>query len=115
MWQIWLDAHPLAARTFRSSSISLAWRFRTAASDTTSFTIALLTTRLARQAKRRVLWLSSWWRAAGVMLQMMAVFAFPPKDGCRILVSLLSRYGMWPPAKTLYGIASTILCYQYLK
>lgn len=30
------------------------------------------------------------------MLQMTAVFALPPKAGCRILVNLLSRYGTWP-------------------
>lgn len=83
-------AHPLAASTRLSSSISFAWRFRTAASETISFTMALFTTRLALHAKRSVLWLSSWCRAAGVMLQMMAVLAFPPKEGCRILVSLLS-------------------------
>ena len=52
--------------------------------------MALLTTRFARHAKRRVLWLSSWCTWAGVMLQMMAVFALPPSDGCRMRVSLLS-------------------------
>ena len=52
---------------------------------------ALLTTRLALQAKRSVLWLSSTCTAAGVMLQMMAVLALPPREGCRMRVSLLSR------------------------
>lgn len=33
---------------------------------------------------------------AGVMLQITAVFALPPRAGCRILVNLLSRYGTWP-------------------
>jgi hypothetical protein len=66
---------PLAARALRSSWISCAWRLSTAASDSTSFTTALLTTRLARHAKRSVLWLSSTWHAAGVTLQMMAVLA----------------------------------------
>ena len=81
---------PLAASTLRSSSISLAWRLSTAASDSTSLTVALLMTRLARQAKRSVLWLSSTCIVAGVMLQMMAVLAFPPREGCRMRVSLLS-------------------------
>ena len=52
---------------------------------------ALLTTRLALHAKRSVLWLSSTCTAAGVMLQMMAVLALPPREGCRMRVSLLSR------------------------
>ncbi len=95
---------PLAARTRRSSSISLAWRLSTAASDSTSLTMALFTTRLARQAKRSVLWLSSPCTTAGVMLQMMAVLALPPSDGCRMRVSLLSLYGMWPPAQDAHSL-----------
>lgn len=90
---------PLSASTRRSSSISRACRLSTAASESTSLTVALLTTRLARQAKRNVLWLSSAWTSAGVMAQMMAVLALPPSEGCRMRVSLLSRYGMCPPAR----------------
>lgn len=83
--------HPLSAKRRLSSSISLVCRFSTAASDSTSLTIALLITRLARHAKRSVLWLSSTWQSAGVIAQMMAVFALPPSEGWRIRVSLLSR------------------------
>lgn len=72
-------------------SISFCCLLRRAASDRTSLTVALLTTLLARLANLRVLWLSSVWMAAGVMLQMIAVLAFPPSDGWRILVSLESR------------------------
>ena len=85
------NTHPLAARTRRKSSISLAWRLSTAASLSTSLTIALFTTRFARQAKRRVLDDSSAWIAAGVIAQIMAVLAFPPRLGCRMRVSLESR------------------------
>ena len=60
----------------------------------TSLTTALLTIRLAREAKRSVEWDSSTCGAAGVTLQMMAVLALPPSDGCRMRVSLLSLYGM---------------------
>lgn len=48
-------AHPVPSSMRRSSSISCACRLSTAASDSTSFTVALLTTRLARHAKRSVL------------------------------------------------------------
>ena len=37
------------------------------------------------------------------MLQMMAVFALPPKEGCKMRVSLLSLYGMWPPVDNNAG------------
>ena len=83
--------HPAPPSRFFSSSISLACRFSTAASDNTSLTMALFTTRFARQAKRSVLWLSSMWQKAGVMAQMMAVLALPPRDGCRMRVSFESR------------------------
>lgn len=82
---------PSRCRMPRSSSISRAWRLSTAASESTSFTVALLTTRLARQAKRSVLCVSSTCGAAGVTAQMMAVRALPPSAGCRMRVSLLSR------------------------
>jgi hypothetical protein len=57
----------------------------------TSLTVALLTTRLARQAKRSVECDSSACTAAGVTAQMMAVLALPPSEGCRMRVSLESR------------------------
>lgn len=47
--------YPVPSSMRRRSSISLACRFSTAASDSTSFTVALFTTRLARHAKRSVL------------------------------------------------------------
>lgn len=34
----------------------------------------------------------------GVMAQMIAVLVLPLKEDCRMRVSLLSLYGMWPPA-----------------
>jgi hypothetical protein len=37
-----------------------------------------------------------WLTSAGVTLQIMAVFALPPRAGCNILANLLSRYGTWP-------------------
>lgn len=33
---------------------------------------------------------------ARVILHIIAVFAFPPRAGCKIRVSLLSLYGTWP-------------------
>ncbi len=83
----------------------------------TSLTTALLTIRLAREAKRSVEWDSSTCGAAGVTLQMMAVLALPPSDGCRMRVSLLSRYGMCPPAvnaQLLTSQATHPWCFQAL-
>jgi len=37
-----------------------------------------------------------WNTCASVILQMIAVLEFPPRAGCNILVSLLSRYGTCP-------------------
>ena len=88
---VFVSTHPDPCSMYRSSSISRAWRLSTAASDSTSFTVALLTTRLARQAKRSVLCVSSACWAAGVTAQMMAVLALPPNEGCRMRVSLESR------------------------
>ena len=41
----------------------------------------------------RVEWVSPI--SAGVTVQMIQVLAFPPSDGCNILVNLESRNGMW--------------------
>jgi hypothetical protein len=34
--------------------------------------------------------------SSGVIVQMIAVLALPPSADCRMRVSLLSRYGIWP-------------------
>ena len=36
-----------------------------------------------------------------VMVQMIAIRALPERDGSRMRVSLLSRYGMWPLRKEI--------------
>lgn len=57
----------------------------------TSLTSGLLQMVLARLANLRVEWVSSTKALAGVTVQMMAHRALPPKDGCKIRVSLESR------------------------
>ena len=56
----------------------------------------VLTTSLALVANARVLRDCSAWLWAGLMVQIIAVLAFPPNECCKILVSLESLYGMCP-------------------
>ena len=92
----WLTP-PSPPSFLRSSSISLCCLLMSADSLTTSLTVALLHTRLALTANRRVLWVSSACAAAGVTLHTMAVLELPPSAGCRIRVSFESRNGMCEP------------------
>mmetsp|Transcript_21365 Transcript_21365/g.48276 ORF Transcript_21365/g.48276 Transcript_21365/m.48276 type:complete len:201 (+) Transcript_21365:1588-2190(+) len=64
----------------------------------TSLRIGLFFILFARAANFSVFIDSEKCCAAGVMVQMIAVLEFPPSAGSRILVSLLSLYGMWPLA-----------------
>jgi hypothetical protein len=54
-------------------------------------------TSFALVANARVLRDCSTWLWAGLMVQMIAVLAFPPNECCKILVSLESLYGTCPP------------------
>jgi hypothetical protein len=51
---------------------------------------------LAHVAKNNVFLDCSTCVRAGLMVHMMAVLAFPPKESCKIRVSFESRYGMCP-------------------
>jgi len=53
-------------------------------------------TSFAQVAKKRVLRDCSTWLSAGLMVQIMAVLAFPPRESCNIRVNFESLYGMWP-------------------
>ena len=55
-----------------------------------SLTSGLFSMFLARVANLRVEIVSSMNPLAGVMVQMMAVLALPPSEGCKILVSFES-------------------------
>jgi hypothetical protein len=54
-------------------------------------------TSFALVANARVLRDCSTWLWAGLMVQMIAVLAFPPNQCCKILASLKSLYGTCPP------------------
>ena len=75
-----------------------------ALSDMTTLTCALVATSLAQQANRRVFLDCSTWLLAGLMVQIMAVLAFPPREDCNIRVSLESLYGTWPPRPLLFRV-----------
>jgi hypothetical protein len=62
----------------------------------TSFTFGLFLISLDRDANLSVLFVSSINAADGVTVQIIKVFAFPPKHGCKSRVILLSRYGICP-------------------
>ena len=62
----------------------------------TILTFAVFVTSLAHVAKNKVFLDCSTCVRAGLMVQMMAVLAFPPKESCKIRVSFESRYGMCP-------------------
>lgn len=51
---------------------------------------------LARYPNLKVLKVSASFNILGERLMIRLVLAFPPKDSWRILVSLESRYGIWP-------------------
>ena len=70
--------------------------FTNALSDITTLTCALVTTSFAQVANKRVFLDCSIWLLAGLIVQMMAVLALPPNDGCSMRVSFESLYGMCP-------------------
>lgn len=70
--------------------------FTNAFSDITTLTCALVLTCLAQLAKRRVFLDCSTWLCAGLMVQIMAVLAFPPREFCNIRVSFESLNGTCP-------------------
>lgn len=75
---------------------SLCSCFTSVLSETTTLTCALVVTSLAQLAKRSVFLDCSTWIRAGLMVQMMAVLAFPPKEDCNIRVSFESLKGICP-------------------
>jgi len=56
----------------------------------TSLTSGLFWIVFALIANFNVLWVSSWKSPDGVIVQIIAVLAFPPNDGCKILVNFES-------------------------
>lgn len=56
----------------------------------------VLVTSFALVANARVLRDCSTWLWAGLIVQIIAVLAFPPNECCRILVSFESLYGICP-------------------
>lgn len=69
---------------------SLCKCFTNALSDITMLTFALVDTSFALVANDKVFLDCSIWLRAGLIVQMMAVLALPPKDDCSIRVSFES-------------------------
>lgn len=90
------EADPGYLSSCSNLASSLCRCFTSALSDITTLTCALMATCFAQLANRRVFRDCSMWLRAGLIVQMMAVLAFPPKKGCSMRVSLESRYGIWP-------------------
>ena len=82
----------------RNSLSNLATSFckclTSALSDMTTLTWAFVTTSFAQLPNNRVFLDCSIWLVAGLSVQMMAVLALPPKDGCNMRVSFESLYGI---------------------
>ena len=62
----------------------------------TIFTFAVFVTSFAQVAKNRVFLDCSTCVRAGLIVHMIAVLAFPPKESCKIRVSFESLQGMCP-------------------
>lgn len=77
---------------FFKKPISFRYCFKSASSERTSFNSGLLVIFLALLANLSVENDSSIKRVVGVIVQMIAVLAFPPRAGCKIRVSLESLY-----------------------
>ena len=88
--------------SFSNLASSLCRCFTSALSDTTTLTWALVATCFAQLANERVFLDCSMWLLAGLIVQIMAVLALPPKKGCKMRVSLESRYGMCPVLPLLH-------------
>lgn len=80
-----------------SNLVNSLWScFTSVLSDTTTLTCALVVTSLAQLANKSVFLDCSTWLRAGLMVQMMAVLALPPKEDCNIRVSFESLKGICP-------------------
>lgn len=77
-----------------SSEISLRYLCKSALSFKTSSLLAEMITFLTRAANLRVFMDSSRELDVGLMVQTTTIFAWPDNEGCKILVSLESRYGI---------------------
>jgi hypothetical protein len=62
----------------------------------TTLTWAFVTTSFAQLANNNVFLDCSVWLRAGLIVQIIAVLALPPREGCNIRVSFESRYGICP-------------------
>lgn len=90
--------------SFSSLASSFCRCLTSAFSDITTLTWALVLTCLAQLAKRSVFLDCSTWLRAGLMVQIIAVLALPPKEFCSMRVSLEFLYGTCPFLPLLHQI-----------
>lgn len=91
-----LKLDPVLLNSLSNLANSLCSFFTSALSDTTTLTRALVVTSLAQLANRRVFLDCSTWDRAGLIVQIMAVLALPPKEDCSMRVSFESLKGTCP-------------------
>lgn len=102
-WEV-VSVGPGDLNSLSSLANSLCNCFTNALSDKTMLTFALVATSFALVANDKVFLDCSIWLRAGLIVQMMAVLALPPKDDCSIRVSFESLYGMCPYLPLLHPI-----------